>query len=92
MIIDSKLFLSTGLLIAKRWIFKNSVPDRVGGGTVRFVSIIFIASTSTISDFRLVKIFDLCLYVPVHNKTKQHTFELTKDSGKYHNHTLETYP
>ena len=28
-----------GLLIAKRWMFKNSVPDRVGGGTVRFVSI-----------------------------------------------------
>lgn len=30
--------ISTGLLVAKRWMFKNSVPDRVGGGTVRFVS------------------------------------------------------
>ena len=27
-----------GLLIAKKWMFKNSVPDRVGGGTVRFVT------------------------------------------------------
>ncbi|XP_052216179.1 uncharacterized protein LOC127834382 [Dreissena polymorpha] len=27
-----------GLVIAKKWLFKNSVPDRVGGGTVNFVT------------------------------------------------------
>ncbi|KAK3597171.1 hypothetical protein CHS0354_003665 [Potamilus streckersoni] len=27
-----------GVLIAKRWMFRNSVPDKVGGGTVRFVT------------------------------------------------------
>ncbi|XP_052802193.1 uncharacterized protein LOC128232585 [Mya arenaria] len=27
-----------GLILAKKWMFRNSVPDRVGGGTVRFVT------------------------------------------------------
>ncbi|KAL3858435.1 hypothetical protein ACJMK2_013026 [Sinanodonta woodiana] len=27
-----------GILIAKKWMFRNSVPDKVGGGTVRFVT------------------------------------------------------
>ncbi|XP_053376481.1 uncharacterized protein LOC123534695 [Mercenaria mercenaria] len=27
-----------GVVIAKKWIFRNMVPDRVGGGTVRFVT------------------------------------------------------
>ena len=31
------LFIA-GILIAKKWMFKNHVPDRVGGGTVVFVS------------------------------------------------------
>lgn len=27
-----------GIIAAKRWMFKNQVPDRVGGGTVTYVS------------------------------------------------------
>ena len=34
------MFLSsTGLLIAKKKLFKNPIPDGAGGGTVLFVSI-----------------------------------------------------
>ena len=27
-----------GIVIAKKWMFRNQVPDRVGGGTVVYVS------------------------------------------------------
>jgi len=30
-----------GVVLAKKWLFRNSVPDRVGGGTVQFVRLLF---------------------------------------------------
>ena len=32
---------SPGIVIAKKWMFKNHVPDRVGGGTVVYVSTVY---------------------------------------------------
>ncbi|XP_060562870.1 uncharacterized protein LOC132722391, partial [Ruditapes philippinarum] len=39
---------SPGVVVAKKWMFKNNVPDRVGGGTVVYVSREIHAYTSDI--------------------------------------------
>jgi selenocysteine lyase/cysteine desulfurase len=43
---------SPGVVVAKKWMFKNNVPDRVGGGTVVYVS------TSVLKSYVLVHFFN----------------------------------
>ena len=36
---------SPGVLVAKKHLFKNSIPDQCGGGTVFFVSCLFVTAS-----------------------------------------------